>query len=43
VAKIPAGNGFGEIALIEENCKRTATIKAEPNGCQLAFMSNINK
>jgi hypothetical protein len=41
IAAINEGNGFGEVALQDENCKRTATIKADDNiDCYLAFMSN---
>ena len=35
---IEQGHGFGEIALLEENNRRTATIKATDIGCELAFL-----
>lgn len=38
IAEKVIGQGFGEIALIEEDSKRTATIISDKEGCDLAVM-----
>lgn len=38
VAQLKKGDSFGEIALLEEGCVRTATIKTKEN-CSFAYLT----